>query len=203
MELEQQIAQIKYDQSEAKRKLNDQSKFELEYNRLIAAGQYDKAAALKLEYDLKQQNLKLSEEEKKKLLEQQKIIASQKLTRSMKDQAFNLYGQAMEKSGRGKEFAEERALKEARETKGRDLTSGEIEKVKRLSAISYDFKNQTGPQLGDTSIKTNSLSSRGGFAGGVKMPDTEKIAREACNYNKRQAETADKIKQILEELGKD
>lgn len=45
----------------------DSAKFELEYQTLIAKCEYDKAEALKLEHDLKQKNLKLTDEEKKAL----------------------------------------------------------------------------------------------------------------------------------------
>ena len=260
----EQINQIQHEQAEGKRKLTEQSDFELKYQKLIAAGEYDKAAALKQEYDLKQQGLKLTEDEKKKLLDQKKElqdIAVQKelsagedelkvqqlllageyekaqllrmqidarkqgrtmsedearqrmkqkhaagsmtLAGTLRDQAQSLKWSSMEAAGQGEEAARQKALRDAEKTKGGKLTEAETKLVEKLSSLQFAAGNAPQEQLGDLSIKTNSLTSRGGFQGGVKMPDTEKIARETCNYNKRQADAIDKIKRLLENLEKD
>ncbi len=258
---ERQIVELKKAQAEAYKKLTEQAQFELDYNSLIVAGEYEKAAVLKLEKELRDQNLKLTEAQKQKILEQRAalekqaaaktineareevaltrmlvagnfeayeaeklrlemkrqgkslteaetaellkqraLLAAQNLKKSLQSQAYDLYGQAMERSGRGKEFAEEKALRDARNTKGRDLTEAETEQVKKLSKLSWDLANMATPQFGDTSVKTNSLTARGGFAGGAKMPNTEKIARETMNYAKKQTEMLEKVKTLLEEF---
>ena len=56
-------------------------------------------------------------------------------------------------------------------------------------------------QLGDTSVKTNSLTARGGFAGGGKLPESDKINREIANINKQQLEQMKQITAICEKLG--
>ena len=202
-DLENQVRQIQHEQAEGKRKLTEQSDFELKYQKLLAAGEYDKAAGLKLEKDLRDQNLKLTEAETRELQEQRKILNGLNLRKNLREQAQSLKWSRMEAAGQGEEAARQKALRDAEKTKGGKLTEAETKLVEKLSSLQFAAGNAQQVQLGDLSIKTNSLTSRGGFQGGVKMPDTEKIARETCNYNKRQADAIDKIKRLLENLEKD
>lgn len=202
-ELENQVRQIQHEQAEGKRKLTEQSDFELKYQKLLAAGEYDKAAGLKLEKELRDQNLKLTEAETRELQEQRKILNGLNLRKNLREQAQSLKWSRMEAAGQGEEAARQKALSEAEKTKGGKLTDAERQLVEKLSKLQFAAGNAPQAHLGDLSIKTNSLTSRGGFQGGVKMPDTEKIARETCNYNKRQADAIDKIKRLLENLEKD
>lgn len=78
-ELENQIKDLKDSRTKQATDLVNSAKFEAEYQALIAQKQYDKAAALKLEYDLKQKNLKLTAEERADLeesLKKQKEISA-------------------------------------------------------------------------------------------------------------------------------
>ena len=202
-DLENQVRQIQHEQAEGKRKLTEQSDFELKYQKLLAAGEYDKAAGLKLEKELRDQNLKLTEAETRELQEQRKILNGLNLRKNLREQAQSLKWSRMEAAGQGEEAARQKALSEAEKTKGGKLTDAERQLVEKLSKLQFAAGNAPQAHLGDLSIKTNSLTSRGGFQGGVKMPDTEKIARETCNYNKRQADAIDKIKRLLENLEKD
>lgn len=197
----QQIESVIKQQDSGYNNLVNSTKDELEYNALIIAGEYDKAAALKLEQELKAQNLKLTKEEKDAILEQRKALGSQNLKRNLQDQAFDLYGQAMNKAGLGKEFEMQKALRDAERAKGAELTEEEANQVKMLTSLSYDLANQRDMQFGDTSIKTNSLTSRGGFSGGAKMPDSEKINREIATTSKLQLEQMKIITMICEKLG--
>ena len=197
---QQQMQQLDKQRDEAAKKMADNASFELEYNRLIAAGEYDKAAALKLEHELKQQNLKLTKQEKQAILDKQKAQKALNLQVSLRDKAQDLKWQSMEKAGKGKEAAEERALRDAEQRKGAKLTDQEAASVRKLSELTWNMNNQQAPQFGDIAVKTNSLTARGGFQGGAAIPDSEKIAREACNYNKRQADNTDRIIRFLEEM---
>ncbi|MBR4956918.1 MAG: hypothetical protein IKZ31_04100, partial [Lentisphaeria bacterium] len=192
--LEQQIAEVRKRHTDAVQDRTRQADFELEYQQLILRGEYDKAAALKLEKELKEQNLKLTEAEKKAILEKEKAAAGQKLRNSLHDQAKDLYGQAMERAGRGQEYARTKALEDARRAKGRDLTADESAMVLQLAKLSSSLENMRGIQLGDISIKTNSLTARGGFAGGAKMPDTQKYNRAIASSGRQTAELLKQIK---------
>ena len=140
-ELEHQIAQIKHEQAEAKRKLNEQAAYELEYNELIIAGEYDKAAALKLEHDLKQQNLKLTEEEKKKLLEMQEARAGQESRKRIQDAEEELRIQRLILAGEYEEAEAAKLEAEARKA-GRALSPEEKEKRLALTEEGKQLKLQ-------------------------------------------------------------
>ena len=259
---EQQVEALTRQRADAYAKLTEQAQYELDYNKLIVAGEFEKAAALRLEKELKEQNLKLSEEEKKKildqrealqkqdtakqiaeakeevalqqllvdgnyeayeaeklrlemkrqgkklteeetqeLLEQRKALKELNLRQNLQEQAYGLYGEAMTKAGRGREFEEQKALRDARKAKGGELSEEETAMVKQLSAISYAMANTRETSLGDTSVKTNSLTARGGFAGGAKLPESDKINREIANTNKLQLEQMKQIATICEKLG--
>ena len=198
----QQIQQLDKQRNEEAKKMADQSKFELEYNRLIAAGEYDKAAALKLEHELKQRNLKLTEAEKKAILDQQKAQKALALQKSNRDKAQDLKWRAMEKAGRGKEASEQRALWNAERTKGSKLTPGEIAATKKLHELTWQFDNRRGPDFGDLSIKTNDLTRRGGFQGGAVVPDKDKYNQQIASENKAMHAILQRIESMVNDFGK-
>lgn len=199
--INQQINSLYRQQDESYNRLFDAAQNEINYNALILAGEQEKAAALKLEQELKEQNLKISKEEMQILLEQRRKLGSQNLQRNLQDQAYSLFGQAMSRAGRGREFEEQKALRDAERTKGSALSSEERELVSRLAAVSFSLSTARDMQLGDTSIRTNALTARGGFAGGAKLPETDKINREIATTGKQQLEQMKTITQICEKLG--
>ncbi len=199
--INQQIDSLYRQQDESYNRLFDAAQNEIDYNALILAGEQEKAAALKLEQELKEQNLKISKEEMQILLEQRRKLGSQNLQRNLQDQAYSLFGQAMSRAGRGREFEEQKALRDAERTKGSALSSEERELVSRLAAVSFSLSTARDMQLGDTSIRTNALTARGGFAGGAKLPETDKINREIATTGKQQLEQMKTITQICEKLG--
>ena len=150
---------------------------------------------------MKRQGKTLTEEETRAILEQRRKLGSQNLQRNLQDQAYSLFGQAMSRAGRGREFEEQKALRDAERTKGSALSSEERELVSRLAAVSFSLSTARDMQLGDTSIRTNALTARGGFAGGAKLPETDKINREIATTGKQQLEQMKTITQICEKLG--
>ena len=178
-----------------------EAKEEVALQQLLVDGNYDAYEAEKLRLEMKRQGKTLTEEETRELLEQRKALKEQNLRKNLQEQAFGLYGQAMEGAGRGQEFAEQKALRDAEKAKGAALSEEEAAMVRKLSSISYVMANTRETQLGDTSVKTNSLTARGGFAGGAKLPETDKINREIANTNKQQLEQMKQITAICEGLG--
>ena len=199
--LESQQADEMKKQTEAKNKLLDQAQYELEYNRLIAAGLLDKAAALQQERELRSQNLKLTKAEREELEQAKKAQAELKLQSSFRKKAADLNYQMMERNGRGREAAELRALQEAKDTKGRDLTGEETEMLRKLTSLTYDLNNMQGPQLGDLSIKTNALAARGGFQGSAAVPSTTQYNRAISEHTKQLLTTAKQIENLCRNLG--
>ena len=200
-DIDRQVADEQKKQIEAKNKLLDQAQYELEYNRLIAAGLLDKAAALQQERELRSQNLKLTKAEREELEQAKKAQAELKLQSSFRKKAADLNYQMMERNGRGREAAELRALQEARDTKGRDLTGAETEMVKKLTSLTYDLNNMKNPQLGDLSIKTNALAARGGFQGSAAVPSTTQYNRAISEHTKQLLTTAKQIENLCRNLG--
>lgn len=198
---ERQIEEIKKQQADSYAKLLDQSRFELDYNALILAGEHDKAAALKMEKELRDQNLKLAAAETEELARQQAALAAQNLERDQRDKAYDLYGKAMEKAGLGREYAERKALMEARAVKGRELTGEEAELVRKLAELSWALDNRREAKYGDMSISSNSLTARGGFQGGAKAPDSDRINREIASTSKSMLQVLQRIEAVNRELG--
>ena len=178
-----------------------EAKEEVALQQLLVDGNYEAYEAEKLRLEMKRQGKKLTEEETQELLEQRKALKELNLRQNLQEQAYGLYGEAMTKAGRGREFEEQKALRDARKAKGGELSEEETAMVKQLSAISYAMANTRETSLGDTSVKTNSLTARGGFAGGAKLPESDKINREIANTNKQQLEQMKQIAAICEKLG--
>ena len=201
-DLRKQVKELDKQHADSRDKLIGQAKYELEYSRLIAAGLFDKAAALKQERELRGQNLKLTKAEREELERAKKSQAELKLQGVLHKKATDLKYQIMEQTGRGYEAAQQRALQEARETKGRDLTAAETEMVKKMTDLTYSLNNMQGPRLGDLSIKTNALASRGGFQGSARMPSSVQYNRLISEHTKQLLTTAQKIENLCRDLGK-
>lgn len=196
-----QIKQLEYERAEVKKNMLEQAQFEVEYNKLILAGEFDKAAALKLENELKQQNLKLTEKEKQTLLDNQKAQKALNLQISNRDKAQDLKYRAMEMAGRGKEASEQRALWDAEQRKGRKLTDSEIEATKKLHELTWNFDNRRGQDFGSMAVQTNSLTARGGFQTGAAAPDVDKYNRIIAENGKTMLSIVQRIETICRNFG--
>lgn len=198
---EQQIADLRRGQSEAARKLSEQSAFELKYAQFLAAKEFDKAAALKQEYNLKQQNLKLDDVAKKKLLDEEKARKALALKESLKEQAVGLNDQALRQAGQVREADLAKAYRDAEKQKGRKLDDDEKALVGQIAGLTYNLNHNPPPQLGDLSVRTNALTSRGGFSTGAVVPDVENYNKNIANYARQLLDTVQEIKPLLEKLG--
>ena len=191
-------------QGQESRKRIQDAEAELRIQRLILAGKYEEAEAAKLEAEARRAGRKLSPEEKQARLAATEEGKQLKLQKSLYDQADALLGQAMQAAGRGREYNEGKALRDAETQKGGALTGEEKRNVRRLFTLTErlnDLQNEPGVR-GMTDVKTNALTARGGFSGAVRLPDTEQYNREIAQSGKRQAELLKEIKGICEKLGK-
>lgn len=188
--------------ADAKRRLLDDAEFEFEYNLLIFNGMYNKAAALKQEHDLREKSLKLSRQEKQELKEAALAQAQLNLQTDLRQKAWNLKYNAMEKIGRGREADLERSLRDARALKGRKLDSTENAWIKKLNDLTFKLDNISELRLGDLSIKTNALASRGGFQGSVRMPSSVRYNRLISEHTKQLLSLVQEIKNVCRDLGR-
>jgi len=175
-------------------------KKELEVNQLLARGEFEKAEALKQQQQLKTKGIKLSEEEAKKIQESQRAIGAGNLKLNLAEQARNLRGKAMEQAGRGREFAEEESLRKAAELKKGKLTADETANVKKIARLTWEMDHRETPRGAMPTIQTNSLTARGGFAGGVKVPQTDQINRDIRDSNRKQVETLQSLERMIRKL---
>ena len=118
------------------------------------------------------------------------------------DKAQDLKYRAMEMAGKGKEASEQRALRDAERTKGSKLTEEEIAATKKLHELTWQLDNMRAPDFGDISIKTNNLTSRGGFQTGASAPDADKYNRIIADNGKTMLSVVQRIETICREFGK-
>ena len=71
-----------------------------------------------------------------------------------------------------------------------------------LADLTWELNSRNAPELGDLSIRTNSLTSRGGFATGVVTPDRDAVNRNIAEYNKKTKELLEKITKTIADIGK-
>ena len=64
------------------------------------------------------------------------------------------------------------------------------------------MQNLSDQQFGDLSIKTNSLTARGGFQGAAVVPDSDKFNREIAQTNKTMLNVLQRIETLCAQLGK-
>lgn len=200
----EQIAQIKNQtaqrQLDAKRQL-DESREELAIQQALVKGEYDKAEALRLQLEQRKAGRQYSASELAEIKKQNAERQSLNLQRGMQDQAWGSYIDILKRTGNGKQAEMESALRNAERTKGGKLTNEETELVKRLTELTHSLGSARGASLGDTSIRTNELTARGGFAGGVRLPDTEQYNKAILSSSKRIEGYLPEIKAILTKLG--
>ena len=123
------------------------------------------------------------------------------MKKNLKTQSFDLYGQAMTQAGFGKEFAQQKALRDAREVKGSDLSDSERSSVLKLAELSFGLSQRRETSFGDLSIKTNALTSRGGFQGGAVVPDTDRYNREIALTSRTLLVTLQRIETLCKDMG--
>ena len=200
----EQIAQIKNQtaqrQLDAKRQL-DESREELAIQQALVKGEYDKAEALRLQLEQRKAGRQYSASELAEIKKQNAERQSLNLQRGMQDQAWGSYIDILKRTGNGKQAEMETALRNAERTKGGKLTGEETELVKRLTELTHSLGNARGASLGDTSIRTNELTARGGFAGGVRLPDAGRYNEAMLSSSKRIEGYLPEIKAILSKLG--
>ena len=134
-------------------------------------------------------------------IKKQQSQQQEQLNKNIQEQAFNLRGQIMAQSGSAKEFAQEKALRSAKEIKGSALTESERNQVLKLAEISFNLSNRRENFTGDMSIKTNALTSRGGFQGGAAVPSSDRYNKEISQTCKSLLTTLQRIENISKDLG--
>ncbi len=116
---------------------------------------------------------KITQVQQKEIDEQQR--QQENIDKHIGSTAEDIFNQSLEKAGFGKDAARNRAINRAESAKGGALTDEEMAKIERLSELEYSLNNLPQLNLQGMDIKTNSLTSRGGFAGGAVEPNVDRI----------------------------
>ena len=192
-------------EQEAQERVNgflDAKTQDLEIARLEAAAEYEKADALRLQNELQAQNLSLSEKE----LEAAKELAAQRnavsLQSNLTDQAQNLLDAAKRKVGRDAEADSDKAIRDAEKLKRGKLDESEKELVLKLTELSRAISGKEDNPLDwkpDLSVKTNELTSRGGFATGAVAPSAEQVNQSILSSLQHNLKTLNNIENLLKE----
>lgn len=167
---------------------------------LINAGLDEEAEKLRIIMELEKQGAEVSDDKVDKIMRERRELKSMQLAYGLKEQAYGLQNQAMHKVGLGKEADEQKALRDAEKQKGAKLDENETALVKSIADLTYKMGHETLPQLGDLSIKANSLTSRGGFASGAVMPDKDAVNKAVARFNQTQCQLLENIKGLIGKL---
>ena len=101
--------------------------------------------------------------------EQRKLNLATKMMASAKDVRSSL----MEKAGQGAEADSMKAIEEARSLLGRELTSGETERIDELAKLTRTVSDFSLPQQKDDVVYSNELARRGGFGSSVVIDKSD------------------------------
>ena len=107
----------------------------------------------------------------------------------------------MEKGGQGKETGEQRVLRKAEQVKGSKLTDDERDMTLKFHNLTMDRYHMRDQQFGDLSIKTNELTSRGGFQTGAVAPDADKYNRIIADNGKAMLSVVQRIETACRQFG--
>ena len=207
--IEKQIAEAEAEavrlEQEARAQVNsylDGKAEDLAIARLEAAAEYEKADALRLENELRERGLSLSEQEletaKKTVKERNSVTLQSNLT----DQTRDLLDAAKRSVGLDKEADEDKAIREAEKAKRGKLDDRERDYVLKLVELSRAVSGQEENPLAwkpDLSSRTNELTARGGFSTGAVMPSAEQINKSILSELQSKFKLLGEIKEILQE----
>lgn len=207
--IEKQIAEAEAEavrlEQEAQAQVNsylDGKAEDLAIARLEASAEYEKADALRLENELRERGLSLSEQELETAKKTAKERNSVTLQSNLTDQTRNLLNAAKRSVGLDKEADEDKAIREAEKAKRGKLDDDERAYVQKLVDLSRAVSGQEEPPLAwkpDLSSRTNELTARGGFSTGAVMPSAEQINKSILSELQSKFKLLGEIKEILQE----
>ena len=151
--------------------------------------------------ELKKRGLSYDEASIQKILKLNEALGAAKLRKSQVKEIESLYDRALRAVGRTKEADERKALARAEEAKGSPLTDNEKAQTLKLVELTHSLENLGNQKItGDFAIKTNSLTARGGFQGGAKVPDATQYNRQIAQNTQRHSDAVTRIERLLSEV---
>ena len=119
--------------------------------------------------------------------------------------------QQMINQGKGKEAAIEEALTRARKQAGGSLSPEQESRIREITGASYDLSHPekaaaaagrpaAARKLGNLAVVTNSLTARGGWAGGAAALDADQFNRAIAAQSKRSTELLTNIDRNFQKI---
>lgn len=172
---------------------------------LINQGLDEEAEKLRLIMELEKQGAEVSDDQVEKIMRERRELKSLQLAGGLRDQAENLRYSLMRQSGQGREAEREKALRDAEKTKGAKLSDEERQLVARLAELNYNMQNPGRTALDSIAgltVRSNSLTARGGFASGGVAPDQDQINRAIEGHNRRIAGQMENALRLMDDIKK-
>ena len=167
----------------------------------LASGMDEQAQRQRLINELKKRGLEHDEKSIQKILELNAALGSAKLKNSQVKEVESLYDRALRAVGRTKEADERKALARAEETKGSPLSEEEKAATLKLLELTSSLDKMSDQKVtGDFAIKTNSLTARGGFQTGARVPDSSQYERQIAQNTQKHSEIVTRIETLLREV---
>lgn len=177
------------------------------------AGLTDREEAGRIVLNLqKQLNLELDQEQKKRILlavqakrsaeaAKEAAAAQQRLAESLDGKYASMRSTLLETLGRGEEAAVDRALREARERKGSELTDREKSQVSELGKLEYALANLSRDAAAAAAEPDMSELVR--LNGGAASPDAalETVNQDILSQSKRAVELLESLEKYVHNFG--
>lgn len=153
----------------------------------LIQGDYARARQLKLEAELKKQGVLRDPNAMTDINIRQSNSQSLSLYQALKEQSQSLLDKVVDPND--KQYATDRRIKDLQKQIGRSLTTSERWDVEDLVDLQFQLKElkRDTKSIKYGQIKTNEMSARGGFAGGVYVPQQDYAKITASNAQQQTA----------------
>ncbi len=176
--------------------LNDQ----LDLQNLLLNKEYEKYNLKKAELELSGKQMAADESQKQAYIELIEAQNRQNLRKDMLGQGQSLVYDAMRKAGYTKEADRQQALDKA-EKMLNQKPEGELRnRIIELADLSSRLSAVAQPDLKGLEIRTNELTSRGGFSTGAIVPDKDAVNKKIAENQKTTNDLLTQIKTAVQRL---
>ena len=200
LQIEMEIEKLRKRSADFYSQQKDALDGQLQVQKLLLQGKYEEAEKQKLVNDLKKQGLKVDQQEVDLITKQKQALQGVQLDRSFKQQGLDLLDSLKPKN---RQTAYEKRVRQLEEQSGMKLNQQQKDKVRTLVDVEFKMKQmeELKPDFSGLEIKTNEMTSRGGFAGGAVAPDTDRVNMQIRDYQARSYQTLAQIRAILQRGG--
>lgn len=146
--------------------------------------------------------MNMTMDEKLSWMQQKRRERNLNVRRMIKGQAESMYDSMLPNTY---ENDVERTVRELEKANKITLQPDMVDKIRQLLKIKWDkqdAENYFNSIRGELNIKTNSLTARGGFAGGAYVPKIDDYQRNTVILQRQTNTNLTQIKQLIKDLGK-